>query len=277
MLEKETVGRLRAHARELRKLLLKLCNEKGLHIGGALSSVEVMVGLFHHAMQIDPKNPSWEDRDRFIMSKGHCAAVMYLVMAQRGYFSLEGVMETYKGHETRYGGHPCKDSCPELDSSAGSLGHGLPIAAGMALAGKLNGKQYRTYCLLGDGEICEGSIWEAAMAAPHLKLGNLVAILDRNRLCLDGFTEDIMPLEPLKNKWLDFNWNCVVIDGNNLAEVLCALDNLPPADSDVPTIIIAETTKGKGVSYMENVPEYHHRAISQSQLAQALAEIEASN
>ena len=276
MIDHEKLEQLERYSREIRKNLLILCHERGVHIGGALSSVEFVVSLFHHAMNIDPQNPSWEDRDRFIMSKGHCSATMYLTMAQRGYFEMSDVMENYKGHETRYGGHPCKASCPELDSSSGSLGHGLPIAEGMALAGKLKGTKYRAYCLLGDGELCEGAIWEAAMAASRMKLGNLIAVVDRNHLCLDGFTEDIMPLEPLADKWRDFNWNCVVVDGNNIEEVVRVLDSLPPADSDVPTVIIADTIKGKGVSFMENVPEYHHRAIDEKQLEQALLEVESS-
>jgi transketolase len=272
-MEIKNLDRLYEHVYDCRERLLKLCNAKGVHIGGALSSVEIIVALFHQIMHIDPKNPNWEERDRFILSKGHCSATMYLTMAQRGYFELDDVMETYKGHETRYGGHPCKESCPELDSSTGSLGHGLPIAEGIALSAKLNHKKYRAFCMIGDGESCEGSIWEAAMAAPHLKLGNLIVIVDRNMLSLDGQTEEIMPLEPFEDKWRAFNWNTLVVDGNNLEEVLKVLENLPPADSDVPTVIISKTVKGKGVSFMENVPEYHHKAISEEQLVAALAEI----
>ncbi|GHV49272.1 transketolase, N-terminal subunit [Synergistales bacterium] len=275
MADQATLSLLQERVYEYRKLILQLCHKaKGLHIGGDLSCAETLVTLYQHVMNIDPQKPFWEDRDRFILSKGHCGAGWYLIMAQRGYFDMDEVFETYKGYETRFGAHPCKANCPVLDSSSGSLGHGLPIAAGIALAGKIDGKKFRTYCMIGDAESNEGSIWEAALAAPQFKLGNLVVILDRNRMGLDGFTEEIMAIEPVADKWRAFNWNTVVINGNDLAQVVDAFDNLPPADSEVPTIIVAETTKGKGVSFMENNPLFHHLKIDDAQLEQALNEVE---
>ena len=277
MADKATVERLRGKVHEYRRLILQLCNKaKGLHIGGDLSCAEVLVTLYQHQLNINPQDPDWEDRDRFILSKGHGGASWYLTMAQCGFFDMQELFDTYKQHETRFGMHPCKALFPALDASSGSLGHGLPIAAGIALSAKLDGKKYRTYCMIGDGETGEGSIWEAALAAPQLKLGNLVVIEDRNRMSLDGFTEEIMALDPVPDKWKAFNWNVVEIDGNDLEQILDAFDNLPPVDSDVPTMIIANTVKGKGVSYMENNPVYHHIAIDEDQLALALAEVDAA-
>ncbi len=278
MANPETVQRLEKEVYEFRKDLLKLCHHVGgLHIGGDLSCAEVLTTLYQYALQIDPKNPAWEDRDRFILSKGHCSAALYLCMARRGIVDKQEVFDTYKnGFETRFGNHPCKAALPCLDSSSGSLGHGLPIAVGMAAAARLDGKRHRVYCMMGDGELSEGSVWEAALAAAGFKLGNLVALVDRNRLGLDGFTEEIMPLDPVEDKWRAFNWNVVTVDGHNVAQIVDAIDQLPPADSQVPTVIIADTVKGKGVSFMENNPLYHHTSINDEQLAQALAEVEAA-
>jgi transketolase len=171
--------------------------------------------------------------------------------------------------------HPCRALFPALDSSSGSLGHGLPIATGMALAAKMDGKKYRVYCLIGDGEMNEGTIWEAAMAAAQFKLGNLVLIADVNRMCLDGFTADIMNIEPIVDKWKAFNWNIIEIDGNDIEQVVGAYEQLPAVSSGKPTIILAHTIKGKGVSFLENVPKAHSTSISDEQLKAALAEVDA--
>ena len=260
---------------EYRKYMLKLCNKaKGLHIGGDLSSAEILVSLFHHQMNIDPQRPDWENRDRFVLSKGHAGAALYVVMAQRGYISMDEVFDTYKQHETRFGMHPCKELFPALDTSTGSLGHGLPIATGMALAGRMDAKDYRVYCLIGDGETNEGSIWEAAMAAAQFELGNLVVIEDVNQMCLDGFITDVIGVEPVVDKWKAFNWNVIEIDGNDVEQIMGAFDSLPPVRSNKPTIIVAHTTKGKGVSFLENSPEAHHTSIDDLQLEKALEEIE---
>lgn len=277
MADKILSDELRKKVYEYRRLILQLCHKaKGLHIGGDLSSAEILVSLFQHQLNIDPKRPDWDERDRFILSKGHGGAALYLVMAQRGYMEMEELFNTYKQHETRFGMHPCKELFPALDSSSGSLGHGLPIAAGMALAAKMDGKKHRVYCLIGDGEMNEGSVWEAAMAAAQFKLGNLVAIVDVNRMCLDGFTEEIMNVEPVTDKWKAFNWNLVEIDGNDIGQILDAFDHLPAAGGDKPTVIVARTVKGKGVSFLQNEPAAHHTSINDDQLKAALAEVDAA-
>ncbi|MDR1205907.1 MAG: transketolase [Peptococcaceae bacterium] len=277
MADKILSDKLRGKTHEYRRLILQLCNKaKGLHIGGDLSSAEILVSLFQHQLNIDPKRPDWDGRDRFILSKGHGGAALYLVMAQRGYMEMEELFNTYKQHETRFGMHPCKELFPALDSSSGSLGHGLPIAAGMALAAKMDGKKHRVYCLIGDGEMNEGSVWEAAMAAAQLKLGNLVAIVDVNRMCLDGFTEEIMNVEPVTDKWKAFNWNLAEIDGNDIGQILDAFDHLPAAGGGKPTVIVARTVKGKGVSFLQNEPAAHHTSINDDQLKAALAEVDAA-
>jgi transketolase len=276
MANKAILDKLREKTHEYRRQILILCNKaNGLHIGGDLSSAEILVSLFHHQLNIDPKRPDWEERDRFILSKGHGGAALYLVMAQRGYIEMDELFNTYKQHETRLGMHPCRALFPALDSSSGSLGHGLPIATGMALAAKMDGKKYRVYCLIGDGEMNEGTIWEAAMAAAQFKLGNLVLIADVNRMCLDGFTADIMNIEPIVDKWKAFNWNIIEIDGNDIEQVVGAYEQLPAVSSGKPTIILAHTIKGKGVSFLENVPKAHSTSISDEQLKAALAEVDA--
>ena len=275
MANKTTLEELREKVYEYRRLILLLCNKaKGLHIGGDLSSAEILVSLYQHQLNIDPERPDWEDRDRFVLSKGHGGAALYLVMAQRGFIEMDEVFSTYKQHETRFGMHPCKALFPALDSSSGSLGHGLPIATGMALAAKIDGKKHRVYCLIGDGETNEGSIWEAAMAAAQFKLGNLVVIEDVNSMCLDGFTKDIMNVEPIADKWRAFNWNVSEINGNDIEQVVDAFDDLPAADSEKPTIIIAYTVKGKGVSFLQNEPVAHHTSIDDEQLKAALEEVD---
>lgn len=264
---------------EHRRNILELAHQRGkMHLGGDFSSAELMVALFQHVMRIDPARPDWPERDRFLPSKGHCGGAMYLAMAQRGYFTREEIFSTYRtGLETRFGMHPCKAACHELDCSSGALGHGLPLAAGMALAGRMDGKAFRVFCLLGDGELQEGSNWEAMLAASQFRLGNLVAVVDRNMLSLDGPTEELMPLEPLAAKWKDFHWNVISIaDGNDMEQVLDAFDRLPPADSDVPTVVLAHTVKGKGVSFMEHEAKFHNNAVTPEQYQQALQELEAA-
>jgi transketolase len=275
MADKATIENLRQSVYEYRKQILKLCHKcGGLHIGGDLSCAEMLVALYMHTLRIDPKNPHWEDRDRFILSKGHGGAAWYLAMAMRGFFSMEELFNTYKGYETRFGAHPCKAACDVLDSSSGSLGHGLPIAEGMAMAARLKGKEHRVFCMVGDGESNEGTIWEAALASPRFKLGNLIVVLDRNKMSLDDFTEKLLPLEPYADKWRAFRWNTIVIDGNDLQTVVETFDNLPPPTSDVPTVVIGQTIKGKGVSFMESNAPFHHAKIDDEQLRKALSEIE---
>jgi transketolase len=240
------------------------------HPGGSLSAVEIVVALYFGVMRIEPSNPGWPDRDRFVLSKGHAAPLLYAVLAERGYFGMEALrtLRNLGGLQ----GHPCHQT-PGVDASTGSLGQGLAIANGMALAGRLDDKDYRVYALLGDGETQEGMVWEAAMAAAHYRLGNLTAIVDHNRLQIDGAIAEVMSPEPLPEKWAAFGWNVQVVDGHDFTQILEALSSAAK-QQDQPQVIIAETVKGKGVSFMENQVKWHGSAPSREQLQAALSELE---
>ena len=277
MADKKEIEALKDSALLMRKQIIELCHNCGpIHLGGDLSCADFMTVLFQHVLNVHPEDPQWEGRDRIIMSKGHGSAALYLAMANRGYFDPQEPITTYGKAGTHFGGHPCRRECPMLDASSGSLGHGMPIGVGIALAAKMNKDTHRTFVILGDGELDEGSNWEAAMAAHQYKLGNLVAIVDRNRLSLDGFTEELMALDPLDKKWCAFGWNVKVIDGNSIETLVETFDNLPAYNTDVPTVIIAETTKGKGVKRMENKPIFHSGSINDEQMAEAFAELDAA-
>lgn len=241
------------------------------HPGGSLSAVELMVGLYFHTMRHDPTNPQWSDRDRFILSKGHACPVHYSVLARTGYFPTEELV-TLRKLGSRLQGHPNMMTIPGLDSSSGSLGQGLSIANGLAMAAKLNGQKHRVFCLLGDGELQEGQVWEAIMSAAHYKLDNVCALVDYNNLQIDGCCEDVMGIAPLADKWRAFNWHVIEIDGHNMNEVLAAYAEAA-ATLGKPSVIIARTTKGKGVSFMENAADWHGKAPNKEQLASALAEL----
>ncbi|HIE13649.1 TPA: transketolase, partial [Candidatus Bathyarchaeota archaeon] len=219
----------------------------------------------------DPKNPKWEDRDRFILSKGHSCPVLYAALARSGYFSVEELWKLRK-IGSMLQGHPDMLKTPGIEASTGNLGQGLSIGIGMALAAKLDGKDYRVYVMLGDGELDEGQVWEAAMAASHFQLNNLIAIVDYNGLQLDGFVKDIMSLEPLAEKWRAFGWHVIEIDGHNMRQILDALD-LSLRVKSKPVVIIAHTIKGKGVSFMENQVQFHGKALTEEQLKKALEEL----
>jgi transketolase len=223
-------------------------------------------------MKIDPVNPQWEDRDRFVLSKGHSCPALYVVLAELGFFPKEALF-TLRQFGSILQGHPDMNLTPGIEMSTGSLGQGLSVACGMALAGKLDQKTFKVFCLLGDGELDEGSVWEAAMAAAHYKLDNLTAIVDRNDMQIDGTTNCIMTLEPLKKKWEAFGWYATEIDGHNIQQIVDTLDFLR-SYTEKPSVIIAKTIKGKGVSFMENKLEYHGRALTQEELALALKELE---
>jgi transketolase len=273
---KELEKFLIAKAAETRKKILELARiAMGGHIGGGLSMVDVTVALYHHVMNIDPKNPAWPERDRFILSKGHGAIALDPVLAQMGYFPTEK-LETFNQLDSPFGMHTNAHSTPGIEHSTGSLGHGLAVGVGMALGAKLDGAKWRVFCLLGDGELHEGSVWEALMSAAQFKLGNLVAIVDRNKFCIDGPTEELMALEPLADKLRAFRWNVVEVNGHSMAELLNAFEELPPATSSVPTIVIAHTEKGYGVSFMQGQSKWHYGAIDSDLEAQAVQEIDAS-
>lgn len=252
-------------------IISMLVNAKSGHPGGSLSAVEILAILFFHEMRINPKNPSWEDRDRFILSKGHAAPVLYAALAEKGYFPKEELQKLRQTGQMLQG-HPDMKKTPGVDMSTGSLGQGLSAANGIALAGKLDGKDYRVFVLLGDGEMNEGQVWEAAMASAHYKLDNVTAILDYNGLQIDGTTDSVMSSAPLKEKWLAFGWHVIEVDGHNINALIKAFAEARQVKGQ-PTIIIAKTVKGKGVSFMENQAGWHGNAPSMEQGEQALQEL----
>lgn len=243
------------------------------HPGGSLSCTDALATLYSNEMNVKPSEPKWEDRDRFVLSKGHCAPVLYAVLALRGFFPVEdlSLLRSIKAHLS---GHPDMRYVPGVDMSTGSLGQGLSTAVGMALAAKATGKSYRTYVICGDGEIAEGQIWEAAMAAAKWKLDNLCVFIDVNGLQIDGKTSDVMPSEPLDKKLDAFNWHTIKIDGHDYEQIMAALNEARETKQQ-PTVIIMATTKGKGVSFMENQADWHGKAPNDEQFAQAKAELEA--
>jgi transketolase len=241
------------------------------HPGGSLSSAEILAVLYFQEMHIDPRNPNDPDRDRFILSKGHIAPALYSALARRGYFDPE-LLKTLRKFGSPLQGHPHMASLPGLDCSSGSLGQGLSIANGLAIAGKKTGRTYRTYCLLGDGEIQEGQVWEAAMTAAHLGLSNLCAIIDLNGVQLDGFTKDIKNVAPVGFKFQSFGWNVIETDGHDVCSLAAAF-TLARSVRERPTAVIARCIKGKGVSFMENNCAWHGNAPNAEQLTCGLAEI----
>jgi len=258
-------------ARDTRRLIVKMLAKAGSgHPGGSLSSTDIMACLYFSVLKHDPKNPNWPDRDRFHLSKGHCCPVWYAVLAKSGYFSMDELW-TLRELGSLLQGHPDRRT-PGVTVASGSLGQGLSVALGMALAGKMDKKDYRVYCLMGDGEIQEGNIWEAAMAASHFKCDNLCAILDYNRYQIDGKVDDIMNLEPIQDKWRAFGWYPIEIDGHSVAHILSAFDEAKTI-KEKPSIIIAHTIKGKGVSFMENVVDFHGRAPTKEEEQKALEEL----
>ncbi len=265
---------LQATAVELRRTILRMIAKAGSgHPGGSLSMVELLVGLFWYKLRHDPARPHWPDRDLFLLSKGHGCPALYATLAFRGYFPKEELM-TLRRYPTRLQGHPEKDSPPGIEIAAGSLGQGLSMAHGMALADRLDGRRRRIFCLMGDGEIQEGQIWEAAMTASHHRLEAVCAIVDANQLQQNGPVKDIQNIEPLAEKWRAFGWHAIEIDGHDLAQVLKAYDEAETVRGK-PQVVVARTVKGKGVSFMELNPAWHGVAPNPEQLEQALKELEA--
>ena len=263
---------LKEKAKEIRKSIVSMITEaKSGHPGGSLSATDILTALYFSEMNIDPANPKMEGRDRFILSKGHAAPAIYATLAERGYFSKDELL-TLRKFGSRLQGHPDMKKLPGIEISTGSLGQGLSVANGMALNAKIFNENYRTYIVLGDGEVQEGQIWEAAMTAAHYKLDNLCAFLDSNNLQIDGNVTEIMGVEPLDKKWEAFGWNVIKIDGHNFEEILSALEKAKEC-KDKPTMILAKTVKGKGVSFMENVCGFHGVAPTDEELEKALAEL----
>ena len=248
-----------------------ICKSKSGHPGGSLSAVEILTALYFDQMNIDPTNPKMEDRDRFVLSKGHAAPALYATLAKRGYFDREEL-----NHLRKLGsmlqGHPDMKKIPGVEMSTGSLGQGFSVACGMAMAAKLDNAPWNVYALLGDGEVQEGIIWEAAMSAAHYKLDNMIAFLDYNGLQIDGEVESVMSINPIEDKFKTFGWNVITIDGHDFDQIFAALD-MAKDTVGKPTMIIAKTIKGKGVSFMENQASWHGSAPNEEQLEQALSEL----
>jgi transketolase len=254
-----------------RHIIVMLGEAKSGHPGGSLSAVETLVTLYWNVMRHNPSNPDWPDRDRFILSKGHAAPVLYAVLAECGYCPLDS-LNTLRKLGSPYQGHPDKRFLPVLEASTGSLGEGLSIAVGLGLAARLDKRPARTYVMLGDGEIQEGQIWEAAMFGAFHKIDNVVAIVDYNRIQLDGFVKDIMEVEPLVAKWQAFGWHAIELDGHSIPALQAAFAEAASVKGR-PSVLIAHTIKGKGVSFMENNPKYHGVAPSKEEVELALKEL----
>ncbi len=243
------------------------------HPGGSLSCADALTTLYFNEMNVDPERPNWEDRDRFVLSKGHCAPILYAVLALRGYFPTEELQQL-RSIKAHLSGHPDMKYVPGVDMSTGSLGQGLSTAVGMALSAKIQGKRFRSYAICGDGEVAEGQIWEAIMAAAKWNLDNLCIFIDVNGLQIDGATKDVMPTEPLDKKLEAFNWHVIKIDGHDFAQILAALSEARRTKGK-PTVILMSTVKGKGVSFMEQQAGWHGKAPNADEFAIAKAELEA--
>lgn len=268
----EHIAQLQERAKAIRREAIKMIHQAGSgHPGGSLSAADLLAALFFHAMRYKPEDPRWEDRDRFVLSKGHGVPALYAALAEAGIISRD-LLPTLRRLGSPLQGHPSVKDLPAVEASTGSLGQGLSIAMGMALAGKLNRKNYRVYCLLGDGECQEGQVWEAALSAPHLRLDNLTAIVDYNKYQLDGAVAEILPLEPLRAKWEACGWHVQELDGHDMEAIVKALDEVATVQGR-PQVLIAHTVKGKGVSFMENNNEFHGRATTEEELQKALAEL----
>ncbi len=268
-----SIPELERMAIQVRKDIIEMIYEANAgHPGGSLSAADIVTALYFRLMRIDPQNPAWPDRDRFILSKGHACPVWYAALANRGYFDRSH-LKTLRKLNSILQGHADMKKTPGVDMTVGSLGQGLSAGLGMALSGRLLKKDYHVWVVVGDGEMQEGAIWEAAMAGAKWKLDNLTAIVDKNGLQNDAFVADVMPVEPVADKWRAFGWHVIEIDGHNMAQIVAALETTRTVKGQ-PTVVIARTVKGKGVSFMENVPEWHGKAPNAAQTRQALQEIE---
>ena len=268
------VDELQNIANKMRLDVVEMTTEAGSgHPGGSLSAADAVATLYVRIMNVDPADPYKEDRDRFVLSKGHAAPILYAALAERGYFPVEE-LKTLRKIGSRLQGHPAYHDVPGVEVTTGSLGQGLSMACGMALAGKMDGKKYRVYCMLGDGELQEGQNWEAAMFARAYGLNNLVALVDRNRLQISGNTEEVMGLDPLPEKFRAFGWNVEIIDGHNIRQIIEACGKAARSKKN-PTVIILNTVKGKGVSFMENNAGFHGRSCKPDEYEKAIAELKA--
>jgi len=267
-----SIPEMETMAKTLRRHIITMIGKANSgHPGGSLSAVEIVTALYFRVLRHDPDNPRWPDRDRFILSKGHAAPALYAALAECGYLSIDQLL-TLRQIDSCLQGHTDCHLTSGVEMSAGSLGQGLSFAVGAALAGRLDFRQYKVYALLGDGECDEGQVWEAAMSAAHFKTDNLIAIVDKNGIQLDGWTKDIMNIEPFADKWRGFGWEVSEVDGHDLSRVIAALEKAKTVTGR-PSAIIAHTIKGKGVSFMENNPDFHGKAPTPAEVEKALKEV----
>lgn len=265
---------LQKKATQIRKYIIEeVFSAKSGHPGGSLSCTDILTVLYFDEMNVDPKNPKWPDRDRFVLSKGHCAPALYATLAVKGFFP-EKDLYTFRKADSYLEGHPSMRYVPGVDMSTGSLGQGISTAVGMALAGKIDRKDYRVYSILGDGELEEGQVWEASMAAAHYKLDNLTAFVDYNGLQIDGKITDVMNPEPVADKFAAFGWNVITVDGHSYSQIKDAIEKAKTVKGK-PTMVVCSCTKGKGVSFMENNYSWHGTVPNQEQRDQAIAELDA--
>ena len=268
-----SIAEMEAVAKRLRRHIITMTGKAGSgHPGGSLSAVEVVTVLYFKLLRHTPSDPQWSDRDRFILSKGHAAPLLYATLAECGYFPVDE-LSTLRQLDSRLQGHTDRTITPGVEMSSGSLGQGLSFALGVALAGRLNSQDYRVYVLLGDGECDEGQVWEGAMATAHFKVDNLVAIVDNNGLQIDGWNRDVMNLDPFNRKWQAFGWHVIEVNGHDLSQLGLALEQAKLVKGQ-PTVIIAHTIKGKGVSFMEDNPDFHGKAPNAEEVEIALKELE---
>ncbi|MGL6199333.1 MAG: transketolase [Lachnospiraceae bacterium] len=277
----QTVDQLEDKCVDIRLNLLNFIYRIGMgHLGGELSMVEVAVAFYYKYLDYDVLNPNKEGRDRFLLSKGHCSETLYTIFSDQGAYTMDYMVEHFETLDTYlFGMHSNRKKCPQIELSAGSLGHGLPASVGYALGARYRGENYRVVCMIGDGEFDEGTNWEALMSGGHYQLNNLICILDKNNLQMTGQTSHVMNIDPVADKIRAFGWNVIEIaDGNNMAQVCAALEQLPERDCtkrSKPTFIVSNTVKGKGVSFMEDNYKWHGGGISEEDLKKALAEINA--
>ncbi len=263
---------LEDRSKVIRRHVIRMLAKAGSgHPGSSLSTVDLLVALFYSKLRHNPRQPAWLDRDRFVMSKGHACPALYATLAETGYFGIDK-LDTLRQFGSMLQGHPCMKTTPGIEISGGSLGQGLSVGLGISLAAKLDKKDYRTYVMLGDGEIEEGQVWEAAMAASHYKADNLCAIIDQNGLQIDGFIHEVMSSHPIPDKWRGFGWHVIETNGHDFPAILAAY-NEAEAVKGRPTVIVAKTVKGKGVSFMENQVDWHGKAPTKEEAERALAEL----
>lgn len=272
MIDKTKLEDFQNKAKNVRRNIVEMVySAKSGHPGGSLSITDVLVALYFSELNVDIKNPKCENRDRLVLSKGHCSPALYSVLAEKGFIPKED-LKSFRKIDSYLQGHPDMKKIPGVDMTSGSLGQGLSVSNGMAMAGKLDNKDYRVYCILGDGEIEEGQVWEAAMSASHYKLDNLCVIVDNNNLQIDGKIEDVMNPHPIDKKFESFGFNVLTIDGHNFNEILDAFEKAKTVKGK-PTAIIAKTIKGKGISYMENSAGWHGKAPSEEEYNLAMNEL----